>query len=728
MNFSAAQTPRTALVENARNNLQSEGFAVIHGGTGVGKTTLAKLTANALGGSWFWVNFTNGDQSQVLRLLQQLAVAVRNHPEQANIALDDLNLQPDKLRTYEEALGILVYGVLEHGGKLLITSQQKCPNNLIRRLGVSPIEAIHVANFDVADIVQLAIQLGCPVNQAKAWSKLVQLHTRGHPRLVHARLTRLSEIGWKEDVNNTILQTPPDVLEELEETRQLLVDLPTDQREFLYRLSLMPGPFKRDHAVNIGEIEDSVTHPGDIFSQLVGPWIDPVSDTYYNISPLLNDAATHVWSGDKVRKLRGQIANTILRAGNLTKIEAQAVLMNSIAGKNETALIAIIHALSAVPIEHWRKLSQDFTWLIFLNTKDGEELIPGDFIGNQAFRSLQYRIAAEVEPETAPKILEIWERETNSYGTHSSYLLARRNLMGQALMSLKVALSVQQMMRYLKELIRLDDTGALQHIYTNLPPQPEGHIWDRANYFSILFEFVVARRPFYASALNDLFDALDQLETQSRDKLLANFKNESTESLIWIDSVWLAETEREQPDWTGCLSVFDKVIEKSITWGYPSIAWSGSRVKAIILDEHLDDPNRALEDLQAIEKRVGLTPMIEATQAGIYLRRDQYRAALDIYERILPSWKSSSNFDFGPLDGCRRAGICAAKLDEWEKSASFFVDGAIRAQKIDDTNKCIGMYADAAFANFKAGHFLKTLDLLYLALGEFEKFLPTIRM
>ena len=400
------------------------------------------------------------------------------------------------------------------------------------------------------------------------------------------------------------------------------------------------------------------------------------------------------------------------------------MLINSIAGKNETALVAIIHALSAVPIEHWKKLSRDFFWLTFLNTNDRGELIPGDFIGNQVFRSLQYRIAAEVEPETAPKILEIWERETESHSTQSTYVLARKNLMGQALMSLQVALPLQQMMRYLKELISLDNTDAIQQVYTNLPPQLKGYIRNKASDLSLYFETIVARRPFYASDLNDLFDELDQLEPENRDKLLANFKNECTESLVWIDGVLLAETEREQPDWIRCLSVFDKIIEKSITWGYPSIAWSASRAKAIISDEQLGDPKRALVDLQAIETRIGLTPFIEATEAGIYLRQDKYGAALDIYEQILPNWESSSNFDFGPLDACRRAGICAAKLNEWEKSASFFADGAIRARKIDDTNKSIGMYADAAFANFKAGLFLKTLDLMDLALGKFEKIPP----
>ena len=714
--------PRTVLGESVRNKLQSEGFAVIWGGTGIGKTTLAKLTANAIGGSWFWLNFTNADSSQVVHALQQLAVAFSNRSSQINIVLDDLNLQPQQLRQYEELLGVLVYGELERSAKLLITSRHKPTNHLIRRLGVPPSIVIHVPNFNVAEVEQFAQQLGCPVNQVTTWSKLVQLHTSGHPRLVHARLARLREKGWRQDKNESILQPPRDVVEEREEARQLLMDLPIDQREFLYRLSLMFTPFKRDHALNIGEIPESIPHPGDIFSQLVGPWIDPVNETYYTISPLLNNAANQVWSTSKINDLHAQIASSVLKVKGLTTIEARAVLLHSMLGQNKKGLIGVIQALSTAPMNNWKKLSQEFSWLIYVKTNPPEGLIPGDFVVNHLFRSLQYRIAVEVEPEFAPKILEIWDKETKPYETHKSYLLSRINLATQTLVYFQVSLPVKQMVGYLKELIDIKDSEEVQEIYANFTEQLEEHKTDKANFFSILFDFILARHPFYAPFLSDLIDGLDDLQPKIRTLLLADFENNSTASRILIDSVWLAEADLENPDWTRCLQVYDKVIERTIAWDYPHIASAAARGQAIIYDEYLQDPDTAHKVLQDILSKVGPSSVIEEAQAAVYLHHRHYREALNIYERILPEWNpSSGKLDLAPLYGYRQAAICAAHLDDWNKAAAFFVDGATRAQEIGDKERYISLSADAGFAQFKAGNMLSSMKLLNLALQEFEK-------
>ena len=41
----------------------------------------------------------------------------------------------------------------------------------------------------------------------------------------------------------------------------------------------------------LAKIPEPIPDPGDVFSQLVGPWIDQVSENYYTISPLLKNAA-----------------------------------------------------------------------------------------------------------------------------------------------------------------------------------------------------------------------------------------------------------------------------------------------------------------------------------------------------------------------------------------------------------------------------------------------------
>ena len=175
--------------------------------------------------------------------------------------------------------------------KLLITSRHKPSSDLIRTLGVSPSVILNVPNFTIPEIEEFAQQLGCSADFAKTRARWIQAYTGGHPRLVHARLAQLRDGGWKQpDTLEDILQIPKEVKEAREQARQLLMELPEDRREFLYRLSLLTE-FRKDYALNIGEIPESIFHPGDVFSQLVGPWIDRVDETYYTVSPLLTDAA-----------------------------------------------------------------------------------------------------------------------------------------------------------------------------------------------------------------------------------------------------------------------------------------------------------------------------------------------------------------------------------------------------------------------------------------------------
>ena len=154
--------PRPELLASIQAILQSEGIAVIQGGVEKGKTTLAKLTANAMNGSWLWLDFRNIKSGQVAPLLQQLAVEISNQSSQVNVVLDDLDLQLQELRGYEEVLGVVVYRVLERGAKLLITSQHELPNNLIRLLGISSSVAIQVPNFTISEIEQFTQQCRLP--------------------------------------------------------------------------------------------------------------------------------------------------------------------------------------------------------------------------------------------------------------------------------------------------------------------------------------------------------------------------------------------------------------------------------------------------------------------------------------------------------------------------------------------------------------------------------------
>jgi hypothetical protein len=395
-------------------------------------------------------------------------------------------------------------------------------------------------------------------------------------------------------------------------------------------------------------------------------------------------------------------------------------------GQNREGIIAVIGSLINTSEDNWKILCKEFSWLTHYKTDPPKELFPGDAFLNQMFRSLQYRIAAEVQPEFAPKILEIWDKETKSYELRQSHLLSRLMLATQALRYSQVPLTAKKLMGYLKYIIETTDNHKdVGEMYFNFFGRLEEYNIDNSNFFSFLFSFIYIRPDINASFLSDLFDTLDELEPRIRTLLLADFEGYNIDCRVLIESIYLHEEKQENPDWTRCLQVYDKVIEKTIEWGYPHIAAASSRGKAIIHDEYLNAHNTAHQVYQDIILKVGALPVIEEGQAVVYIRHGHYQEALDIYERILPEWhQSSERFGVGPLEEYRRAAICAAYLDDWKKAATFFEDAADRTQKIVDPERNVGFYADAGFAHFKTGNMLNCIKLLHLALQKFEMLPP----
>ena len=715
--------PRTELLTNIQAKLKSDGIVVIQGGVDTGKTTLAKLTANAIDADWFWLKFTNKEASHIVQDLQQLADVVSNRSTQVNVILDDLKLQPHQLQEYEEDLGVVVYRVLERGAKLLITSQHEPPGDLIRRLSFSSTVVIGVPNFTRHEIEQFAEQMGCPTIDLKTWVTFIQTHTGGHPRLVHARLVQLREEGWKTlDTIESIIQTPQEIKKEREAARQLLADYSKDQREFLYRLSLLTE-FRKDYAINIGEIPAPISHSGDVFSQLVGPWIDQVSENYYTISPLLRNAANEVWPDDRIKDLHAHISNAILKTKKLNTMDVWSVITHSIVGKNRGALISIVQALMHAEEDTWENLCQVLSSLVHVHTIPPRELFPGDVIVNFCFRSLQFRIAVESKPEMALQILEIWDEETKPYEPRESYLHSRLMLATQALRYNHISLPVKKLVDYLNEIINITENNeTVQEMHLNSMERLKEQNIVTSNYFSYLFGFIYMHPNINVSFLNELIDTLDECDQRIRTFLLADFENEIIRAQILINGCWLAEEKLQNPDWIRCLEVFDKIIEKTNAWGYPHLAAASAIGKAIIHDEYLNNADTAHEVLQDITSRIGSLPVIEEAQAQVYFHQEHYREALNIYERILPVWNPPSDqLDIGPLEEYRRAAICAANLDDWKKAAAFLEEGANKTQEVENTNRYIGLYADAGFAQFKSGNMLESIKLSTLALQEFEK-------
>jgi hypothetical protein len=83
---------RTDLVNDLAGILRHQGVLFLHGSTGLGKTSLAQLLVDKIGGEWVWAGFRGRDPRQIAHHLKRAAFEIKVHGLPPWVVLDDLDL------------------------------------------------------------------------------------------------------------------------------------------------------------------------------------------------------------------------------------------------------------------------------------------------------------------------------------------------------------------------------------------------------------------------------------------------------------------------------------------------------------------------------------------------------------------------------------------------------------------------------------------------------------
>ena len=200
---------RAALVAESREKLQRLGSLVLVGSVGQGKTTLAKLVCTGVQGGWLWLDLSGHDGGEVAAALRELAQRFERDHGVINIALDDLDTSAAELKRNEQYLAGLFYTAKERSGSVVVTARGEVTTSALNRLGLSPAVLHPVPRLTVADVTQFAFRLGCSDPAlANSWAEIIELHTQGHPDLVHAHLSHTARQGWPPPQTEDWLATP----------------------------------------------------------------------------------------------------------------------------------------------------------------------------------------------------------------------------------------------------------------------------------------------------------------------------------------------------------------------------------------------------------------------------------------------------------------------------------------------------------------------------------------
>lgn len=64
----------------------------------------------------------------------------------------------------------------------------------------------------------------------------------------------------------------------------------------------------------------------------------------------------------------------------------------------------------------------------------------------------------------------------------------------------------------------------------------------------------------------------NELRSELRTRILEGFASNEAYLRLAISRTWMAEAERETPDWNRCVSVFEKAYQLGLAWGFEALA------------------------------------------------------------------------------------------------------------------------------------------------------------
>lgn len=178
---------RTSALSIIRAAMRADGILWLHGATGMGKSMLADLAAQAYGGSWQVLDLRGASGSVARERLVAARLAILGDPNIVGLIVDDLS--PDLESEIEGPLTELAASLARRATPAIITSNHPPDKRLARALDLEP-EGIQLApSFETEDASELVAAYG---GDAAKWAWFALLAGSAHPQLVDSVISGLA--------------------------------------------------------------------------------------------------------------------------------------------------------------------------------------------------------------------------------------------------------------------------------------------------------------------------------------------------------------------------------------------------------------------------------------------------------------------------------------------------------------------------------------------------------
>lgn len=710
---------RPELVKELAAKASRGGLLFLQGSSGRGKSTVARLIARSVGGSWSLLDLRGLEARETSGRLTLAASRVAT--ARTSLILDDLPVEYDA--NIENALAVLAATLRSRDQLMLVTTSSK-PSARMRSLLTANEDLVFgMPNLSGKEVSALVDQLG---GDGQIWGPLTHTVSGGHPQLVMARLRRLSRDAWpKGELLGGIDPAKP--AEEIDDERtatrkRLLRELDDISLALIDRLSVIGSRFDRRMALAVSADPPPLSNPGDVLTQLIGPWVEQLDRGYLRLSPLLSGSAKDNLTVEQVRRISVHIVNEIMGRNPIEGSLISVAFLHALASKHDAALARLAALPTVVEDDKQRYVAEQLFALEVLRT---DQLIrPDNPHVSVLLREAQFKVCVErgswdLAETVATRLIE------------EVRLIPQDQLRDElTVMALSMILSEQKLPRtvpgwfgYVLEFERL-----LASIRSPLGVE----IRDGAERFhresgyglSQFFVAFAATRRSSIAELERVFDQLDGLEPAARIAHLSVFDNGPGDLNLLVSNAWLSDDERKVLDGPSAAQRFEMLARRADNWNAIKLAILCEVARSVMLDEYALDPQAALKSLDDAEKRYGPRLELARQRAKVLYRKGDHKESLAVIgaigDQLDPSNLVERSFAF------RAAGISAAELRDWAKSIEYFGksrDAALRA-KGDLASMAVGLLGDIAVSEVRAGDVKSALTHAKQALEELQPFEP----
>ena len=526
--------PRPELETSVAYALREFGVCVLAGGSGVGKSVVARRTAAQRSSEFFIVDCR--DMKTVETRIRLNSVFARVGGLSAStLILEDLSHLDDRKITL--ALGQVVKSVKRRGREVIVTCYRKPSLSILSAIGLDQTCVVDCPYFTEEEARVLVEVCG---GDPEIWGRMAFFAGQsGHPQLTHAFVVGMSGRGWPIDEHSDVISSGLSS-EDTESVRSsirlsLARDLSEATRDLLYRLSFMVGHFKKSLALSVANILPKVPRPGECMDQLVGPWIEVSGEDRYRISPLVSGIGREFFTLEERKRIHMTIAEEYFKQGKIDAFDVNSVTIHAYAAEWAAGLATIASMVISTDSRTLGGLAENVVLIRFFKTNC--PIYPNDQLASTSLRLAQFTLAAvtEKKSDVSGIVAALFDEiDTLPSGELKDNLEALAVL--KVIVTLGIANQVDNWVSLLTRSIRIVERN---EFVRGIVAGVEGvSAEDNSIFFGQMF-CVGSSNLTSVERLENIIEQLDEIDNRSRALLLTPIDMGSSDYSVFVNTPWL---------------------------------------------------------------------------------------------------------------------------------------------------------------------------------------------